>query len=209
MGNTAAVGQCSHRGCLSVDTALKSIAPVVEKELRVRCDLPVECRPVRRIAHVLASVNPDSGGPATVVCRLAAAQAALGHQVSIISSLSSHVREEFAASTEKIPGFPRVQLLVAPLDNPLRGDGSVRDCCRSIRPFSTMSMSCTSTASGSPCCSLPPPAHARPASPTSCALRDARPLESRLSRLEEKTGALLLASPHAQPRCIRPHLERG
>src|SRR5271170_4729821 len=48
-------------------------------------------RPLR-IAHVLSSVSPDTGGPATVVARIAAAQAARGHRVSIISSLSPETR---------------------------------------------------------------------------------------------------------------------
>ncbi len=74
----------------------------------------------RRIGHVLGSIDPDSGGPATVVCRLAAAQAALGHHVTIISNLPESARSDFALSTQNIPGFDRVRLLISPWTTPMR-----------------------------------------------------------------------------------------
>jgi glycosyltransferase involved in cell wall biosynthesis len=73
-----------------------------------------------RIIHVLASINPDTGGPATVVARLAAAQAARGHRVTIISSLNPDNRTAFEKSTARIPGFERVHLLLSPWTTPLR-----------------------------------------------------------------------------------------
>ena len=72
-----------------------------------------------RITHVLASVNPNIGGPATVVARLAAAQASRGHRVTIISSLPAEHQRAFQQSTGKIPGFERVQLLVSPWVTPI------------------------------------------------------------------------------------------
>jgi len=73
-----------------------------------------------RIAHVLSSVSPDTGGPATVVARIAAAQAARGHRVSIISSLNPDARPTFEQSTAHIPGFERVHLLLSPWTTPVR-----------------------------------------------------------------------------------------
>ena len=73
-----------------------------------------------RIVHVLASINPDTGGPATVVARLAAAQAARGHRVTIISSLNPAHRQPFEESTAPISGFERVHLLLSPWTTPLR-----------------------------------------------------------------------------------------
>ena len=37
-----------------------------------------------RILHVIGSLDPASGGPPSVVWRLSAAQAALGHSVTVI-----------------------------------------------------------------------------------------------------------------------------
>ncbi len=71
-----------------------------------------------RITHVVASVNPNMGGPATVVARLAAAQASRGHRVTIISSLPPEHQRAFQQSIAKIPGFERVQLLVSPWVKP-------------------------------------------------------------------------------------------
>ncbi|MGN6370400.1 MAG: glycosyltransferase [Phycisphaerae bacterium] len=67
-----------------------------------------------RITHVLASINPNTGGPATVAARIAAAQAAHGHRVTIISSLPAAEQRAFRQATAKIPGFDRVQLLICP-----------------------------------------------------------------------------------------------
>ncbi|HUO10909.1 MAG TPA: glycosyltransferase [Phycisphaerae bacterium] len=72
------------------------------------------------ITHVLASISPSTGGPATVTARLAAAQAARGHRVTIISSLHTSSRRDFDRSTARIPGFERVHLLLSPWITPLR-----------------------------------------------------------------------------------------
>jgi glycosyltransferase involved in cell wall biosynthesis len=61
-----------------------------------------------RIVHVIGSVDPNAGGPATVVTRIAAAQAAHGHEVVVISSLSPSRIEAFRASVASIPGLDRI-----------------------------------------------------------------------------------------------------
>lgn len=68
----------------------------------------------RRILHVIATVHPNAGGPSTVVTRLAAAQAALGHEVTILSFLPSKSMGVFEECAANIPGFDRVQLILKP-----------------------------------------------------------------------------------------------
>jgi len=70
--------------------------------------------PRLRIAHISPSVSPTSGGPATVTVRLAAAQAAMGHEVTIVSSLAPEDREMFMAASRNIPHFDQVRLLLTP-----------------------------------------------------------------------------------------------
>jgi glycosyltransferase involved in cell wall biosynthesis len=62
-----------------------------------------------RIVHVIGSVDPSMGGPATVVSRLAAAQAAHGHEVTVISALSPSRRKAFRESVASVPGIDRVR----------------------------------------------------------------------------------------------------
>lgn len=70
--------------------------------------------PALRILHVTASIAPASGGPATVVARLAAAQAARGHQVTIVSALMPRDRRMYQSATRNIPHFERVRILLCP-----------------------------------------------------------------------------------------------
>ncbi len=67
-----------------------------------------------RIVHVTSSISPTAGGPATVIARLAAAQAARGHQVTIISALKPRDRSLYQASTRNIPHYDRVRTLICP-----------------------------------------------------------------------------------------------
>jgi len=67
-----------------------------------------------RIAHVTPSVDPTAGGPANVIVRLAAAQAALGHEVTVVSKLAPSRRDIFQAASGNIPHFRQVRLLLAP-----------------------------------------------------------------------------------------------
>jgi glycosyltransferase involved in cell wall biosynthesis len=64
-----------------------------------------------RIAHVIESLDPATGGPMAVATRLAAAQAALGHEVTIITRPESEKRAQIDKATGSIPGFERVKLL--------------------------------------------------------------------------------------------------
>jgi glycosyltransferase involved in cell wall biosynthesis len=91
-----------------------SLATAVEAPIYRHPSLAIGRRPRLRIAHVSASAAPTSGGPATVVVRMAAAQAALGHEVTIISALAPRQRDMFAAATDNIPHFDQVRLLLAP-----------------------------------------------------------------------------------------------
>ncbi|HEY4329480.1 MAG TPA: glycosyltransferase, partial [Phycisphaerae bacterium] len=73
-----------------------------------------KARPTFRILHLTSSIAPSAGGPATVVARLAAAQAAMGHHVTIVSSLDCAERASFEVSVRNIPYFDRVHLLLCP-----------------------------------------------------------------------------------------------
>ena len=63
-----------------------------------------------RILHVIDSLNPAEGGPATVIARLAAAQAALGHMVTVFSHLAANEQEVVNKNIGTIPGIERVKL---------------------------------------------------------------------------------------------------
>src|SRR5947209_16491097 len=65
------------------------------------------------IVHVIATVDPDSGGPMSVVTRLAAAQAAEGHAVRIVSALEPGRRAAFEGACGMIPGLDRVTFELA------------------------------------------------------------------------------------------------
>jgi len=69
---------------------------------------------VHRIVHLIGSVHPKAGGPSTVVTRLAAAQAALGHDVTILSFLTEESRGAFEKGVADIPGFEQVRLILKP-----------------------------------------------------------------------------------------------
>ncbi|MDX2118071.1 MAG: glycosyltransferase [Planctomycetota bacterium] len=61
-----------------------------------------------KILHVVTSLDPAQGGPPAVVTRLAAAQAALGHEVGILAYADPAAAERTARSVAPIPGFDRV-----------------------------------------------------------------------------------------------------
>jgi len=62
------------------------------------------------ILHVVTSLDPAQGAPPAVVTRLAAAQAALGHQVAILAYADPAAAERTAKSVAPIPGFDRVKV---------------------------------------------------------------------------------------------------
>lgn len=62
------------------------------------------------ITHVIMSMDPAGGGPPQVAARLAAAQAALGHHLTIISQQPADAAPRVREMTRSIPGFEPVQL---------------------------------------------------------------------------------------------------
>ncbi len=69
-----------------------------------------------KIIHVIGSYDPAKGGPqAAVVVRLAAAQASLGHRVTIVSYSDDAVSRRAAEATAMIPDFDKVQTLLLPM----------------------------------------------------------------------------------------------
>ncbi len=67
------------------------------------------------IVHVIGSYDPAKGGPQAVVVRLAAAQASLGHAVTIVSYSDAEVGARAAIATASIPGFDEVRTLLLPM----------------------------------------------------------------------------------------------
>ena len=64
------------------------------------------------ILHIIEDLNPALGGPSTVVVRLAAAQAALGHTVNILGFLDPKHQADHERSIANVPGIEQVYLEV-------------------------------------------------------------------------------------------------
>src|SRR5436309_13969983 len=62
-----------------------------------------------KILHVISTLDPAAGGPPALVTRLAAAQAALGHEVHVASYESPAVAERIAAYWKTIPHHEMVR----------------------------------------------------------------------------------------------------
>jgi glycosyltransferase involved in cell wall biosynthesis len=62
------------------------------------------------ILHVVSSLDPVNGGPPRVVARMAAAQARIGHSVSILSYGESDGLAAIQEMTARMPGFASVHL---------------------------------------------------------------------------------------------------
>lgn len=67
-----------------------------------------------RIAHVIGTLDPAWGGPPVVVSRLAAAQAALGQQVTILSYDAPLAQERIQQAYSSVPQFQQVCQHVLP-----------------------------------------------------------------------------------------------
>lgn len=63
------------------------------------------------ILHVISILDPSSGGPTRVVCRLAAGQAELGHDVTIAAYQFTDPIDSFRSMTAKFPCFDRVEIV--------------------------------------------------------------------------------------------------
>lgn len=68
-----------------------------------------------KIIHIIGSFDPAKGGPQAVVVRLAAAQAAFGHDVTIISYSDDEIDYRAAKATASIPGYQKVRTLMLPM----------------------------------------------------------------------------------------------
>lgn len=66
------------------------------------------------VCHVVPSLDPSHGGPPVVASRLAAAQTALGHAVSIVSYDTPGERVAIERSMRDIPGADRLRLIPLP-----------------------------------------------------------------------------------------------
>jgi glycosyltransferase involved in cell wall biosynthesis len=67
-----------------------------------------------RILHLIATLDPDTGGPPAVALRLAAAQAGLGHQVSVGAHDPRDARQRVNDYLKTIPGIDKVAIVDFP-----------------------------------------------------------------------------------------------
>lgn len=67
-----------------------------------------------RILHVIGGIDPNLGGPATMLISLAAAQARAGHAVTILSYRQGGNEERLAKTAALVPGFDRVRVEFLP-----------------------------------------------------------------------------------------------
>lgn len=56
-----------------------------------------------KILHVISTLDPEGGGPPLVVVRIAAAQAALGHKVTVLSYANASGQDRTTRSMDKVP----------------------------------------------------------------------------------------------------------
>jgi glycosyltransferase involved in cell wall biosynthesis len=66
------------------------------------------------ILHVISTLDPEGGGPPLVVVRIAAAQAALGHKVTVLSYASSSAQDRISRSMDKVPNVGSVRFELLP-----------------------------------------------------------------------------------------------
>ena len=64
-----------------------------------------------RILHVIRGLNPSFGGPPRVAVRLAAGQATLGHDVTIVTYRLADPPEALRGMTRLLPNFDRVRII--------------------------------------------------------------------------------------------------
>lgn len=62
-----------------------------------------------RILHVIFTLDPVTGGPPRVACRIATAQALLGHQVTIVSHSDTELARRVSEMTCSFRGFDQVK----------------------------------------------------------------------------------------------------
>lgn len=64
-----------------------------------------------KILHVIRGLDPSIGGPPRVAVRLAAGQALLGHQVTIVTYRLTDPPDAFTGMTRLLPAFDRVRII--------------------------------------------------------------------------------------------------
>ena len=89
-----------------------------------------------RVLHVISTIDPDWGGPPVVATRLAAAQAAQGHQVTLMSYDGEAARRSWANDHAMLDGGSEVQMVYVPSGGRLEGlfGSNGRKVARSLMP---------------------------------------------------------------------------
>ncbi len=89
-----------------------------------------------RILHVISTIDPDWGGPPVVATRLAAAQAAQGHQVTLMSYDGEAARHSWANDHGMLEGGSKVEMVYVPPGGRLEGflGTNGRRAARSLMP---------------------------------------------------------------------------
>lgn len=64
-----------------------------------------------KIIHIVDTLDPSAGGPANVAPSLAAAQASLGHKVSILCNNPKHTLKNVDKHLSRIPGIEQVDIV--------------------------------------------------------------------------------------------------
>ena len=89
-----------------------------------------------RVLHVISTIDPDWGGPPVVATRLAAAQAAQGHQITLMSYDGEAARRSWANDHAMLDGGSEVQMVYVPSGGRLEGlfGSNGRKVARSLMP---------------------------------------------------------------------------
>ena len=74
-----------------------------------------------RVLHVISTIDPDWGGPPVVATRLAAAQAAQGLQVTLMSYDGEAARRSWTNDQGALDGGPQVRMVYVPGGGRLEG----------------------------------------------------------------------------------------
>ncbi|MDB5562042.1 MAG: hypothetical protein JWN11_1460 [Hyphomicrobiales bacterium] len=79
-----------------------------------------------KIIHVIGALDPAKGGPQTVVVRLAAAQAAAGHDVHVFGYANADAEQRALVAANAVPGFSAVHWTAVPQGSRLNELFSIR-----------------------------------------------------------------------------------
>ena len=74
-----------------------------------------------KVLHVISTIDPDWGGPPVVATRLAAAQAAQGLEVTLMSYDGEAARRSWANDQGMLKGGDRVRMVYVPTGGRLEG----------------------------------------------------------------------------------------